>query len=196
MSDGGRGCSHISGRVGGIVISDRRALMDCARAALNRDSVVDRPLRLTGSQHAGLTSLAVNCIHCLRNFGHDLRRLTHRATGASSAASSLCAAQPPAQLTHPTRVHSVQLKHALCQIDRQRRNLVHGPILLVSLRRLHALNLGPLLRKAVRGGWVHTIRKRPRTAAARPRGANQLARAEPTGSPATRRPITPRGFRR
>ena len=88
MSDGGRGCSHISGLVGGIVISDRRALMDCARAALNRDSVVDRPLRLTGSQHAGLTSLAVNCIHCLRNFGRDLRRLAHRAMGASSAASS------------------------------------------------------------------------------------------------------------
>jgi len=57
------------------VIDDRQALMDCARAALNRDPVVDRPLRLTGSQHVGLTSFAVNCVHCLRNSGRDRRWL-------------------------------------------------------------------------------------------------------------------------
>jgi hypothetical protein len=80
-------------------------------------------------------------------------------------AQELRAAQPAALLTHAPGIHAMQLKHVLCQIDRQRRNLVHGPILLVSLRRLHALNLGPLLRKAVRGGWVHTIRDVRRRAA-------------------------------
>src|SRR6187402_36025 len=76
----------------------------------------------------------------------------------SHDAQQLRAPHPTPLLTHSTGVHTVQLKHVLCEIDRHRRNLVHGPILLVSLRRLHALNLGPLLRKAVRGGWVHTNR--------------------------------------
>ena len=82
-------------------------------------------------------------------------------------------------LTHSTGVHLVQLKHVLCEIDPHRRNLIHGPILLVSLRRLHALNLGPLLCKAVRGGWVHTNRDGlPTCRGSGPRRAGLAPRAE------------------
>jgi hypothetical protein len=54
-----------------IVVNDLRALMDCARAALNMESVVDRPLAVTGLQHAGLTSFAVTVFTAFATLGRD-----------------------------------------------------------------------------------------------------------------------------